>query len=65
MGIYHRELRGTHVLTLEHRAYLELLLPLQVGLCHHGLLLQPGPAGIPALAADWALMDPSYMLVMP
>lgn len=59
------ELRGTDVLMLEHRAYLGLLLPLHVGLCHHGSLLQPGPAGVPVLAADWALMVTSYTLVMP
>lgn len=59
------ELRGTDVLTLEHRAFLGLLLPLHVGFCHHGFLFQTGPAGVPVLAADWAQMHPSHMFVMP
>lgn len=59
------ELRGTDILMLQHRTSLGLLLPLHIGLCHPGFLFQPGPAEVTMLAADWTLMDPSYMLVMP
>lgn len=59
------ELRGTDLLTLEHGTSLGLLLTLHAGFSHHGFLFQPGPAEVPVLPADWALMDPNYVLVMP